>query len=98
VFKASTASRLLGFCDAGLEWLRGREHHLLGERRKLFGLLGQRFELLACMFGRKFDEHRRRLHTGQLLHKVVGSISVRLSEFNELVVVVLSTLNRGSLI
>jgi hypothetical protein len=47
VFKVSTASGLLRFCDAGLEWLRGREHHLLGERRKLFGLLGQRFELLA---------------------------------------------------
>jgi hypothetical protein len=42
------------FCDARLEWLRSRERHFLGERRKLLGLLGQRFELFGCMFGRKF--------------------------------------------
>jgi hypothetical protein len=42
------------FCNARLEWLRGRERRLLGERRKLLGLLGQRLELFACMFGPKF--------------------------------------------
>ena len=82
------------FRDTRLEWLRGRERYLLGDRCKLLGLLGQRLELLACMFGRKLHELRRRLHAGQLLDKVEGGVGVRVSEFDELVVVVLHPLNR----
>jgi hypothetical protein len=40
------------FCDARFEWLRGREHYLLGKRRKLLGLLGQRLKL-----GFRGDQH-----------------------------------------
>jgi hypothetical protein len=72
------------FCDARREWRRGRERHLLGERRKFLRLLGQRLELLACMFRRKFHERQRRLHAGQLLDKVEGGVGVRVREFDNL--------------
>src|ERR1035437_1678693 len=42
----------------------------------------------------KFYESRRRFHTGHLLDKVEGGVGVRVSEFDNLVVVVLHTLNR----
>ena len=94
-----TLDRALGgtfehFCDARLEWLRSRERSLLGKRRKLLGLLGKRFELRACMFGRKLYECRRRRDAGQLLKKIEGSVGVRVSEFDKLVVAVLHALNR----
>jgi hypothetical protein len=57
-----------------------------GDRRKLLGLVGQCLKLLARMFRRKFYERRRRRRAEQLLDKVEASVSVRLSEFDELVV------------
>jgi hypothetical protein len=38
-------------------------------------------------------ERRRRLHAGQLLDKVEGGVGVRVREFDDLVVIVLHTLN-----
>ena len=55
------------------------------------------FELLACMFGRKFYECGRRPHAGHLLDKIEGGIGVLVSEFEELIVVVLHTLNRSQI-
>jgi hypothetical protein len=69
-------------CDARLEGLGGCSRHLLGERRKLLALLGQRLGLLAGMFCPKFYECRRRLHAGHLLDKVKSGVGVRASEFN----------------
>ena len=46
------------------------------------------------MFCPKFYERRRRIHAGQLLDKVEGGVGVRVSEFDDLVVIVLHTLNR----
>src|SRR3954447_9723155 len=60
----------------------------------MIGLLYQNLELLASMFSRKFYERRRRLHAGQLLYKVEGGVAVCVSEFDELVIVTLHTLNR----
>ena len=37
--------------QAGLDWLRGRQRDLLGERRELFGLLGHRLKLMLGMIG-----------------------------------------------
>jgi hypothetical protein len=46
------------------------------------------------VFCPKFYERRSRLHAGQLLDKVEGGVGVRVSEFDDLVVTVLHTLNR----
>src|SRR6478609_7952466 len=49
------------------------------------------------MFGRKFYECGRRPHAGHLLDKIEGGIGVLVSEFEELIVVVLHTLNRSQI-
>jgi hypothetical protein len=76
----------------------GRTGNLLGEHRKLLGLLGQRLELPAGIFGRQLFERRRRIHRAHLLDKIEGRIDVIVSKFDELVVVVLNALKcrRGS--
>jgi len=45
--RPSSSGVVQSFCDARLEWLRGRKRHLLGERCKLLGLFGQRLDLLS---------------------------------------------------
>src|SRR6476660_8374305 len=49
------------------------------------------------MLGRKFYECGRRPHAGHLLDKIEGGIGVLVSEFEELIVVVLHTLNRSQI-
>jgi hypothetical protein len=83
------------FCDTRFERFDRREHSLLRVFHKLFGLLGYRLDLIACVLCRKFHQLGGRLHSVQPLHKVKRGVGVRVRELQKLVVEVLHTLKRG---
>jgi hypothetical protein len=83
------------FCDTHFERFGRREHSLLRVFHKLFGLLGDRLDLIACVLCRKFHKLGGRLHSLQPLHKVKRGVGVCVSELQKLVIEVLHTLKRG---
>ena len=68
------------FCDTHFERFGRREHSLLRVFHKLFGLLGDRLDLIACVLCRKFHKLGGRLHSVQPLHKVKRGVGVCVSE------------------
>ena len=73
--------------------LGSRGRHLLSKRCELFGLLGQRQKLLLCKLGRKFEELRRRFYARYSLGKIERGFGIGVSEFDQLVVVILYPFN-----